>query len=173
MDALKKKLVVENLDLLCDLELIFILPCILPMLEVVHTLIKYTQMWAFFICDFLDAMKLVEAEIYWLFVDIFCKYEDFVFFEFIVICEHHQCGQLPFIWVAHENEANFNCLPILHSILVIRSTCSIIMEVLKVFTFMCTTFMKLKCSTQWRWHVQRLLQSCVLNCLIGSLNPII
>jgi hypothetical protein len=62
-----------------------------------------------------------------LYVDIFCKYEDFAFFEFIVICEHHHCGQLPFIWVAHENEANFNCLLIWHSILVIRSICSIIM----------------------------------------------
>ncbi len=35
MDAPKNKLVVENLDLLCDLELTFGLPCILPMLEVV------------------------------------------------------------------------------------------------------------------------------------------
>jgi hypothetical protein len=42
MDVLKNKLAIENLDLLCDLELIFALPRILPMLEVVHTLIKYT-----------------------------------------------------------------------------------------------------------------------------------
>jgi hypothetical protein len=49
-------------------------------------------------------MKSTEVEIYWLYVDPFCKYEDFVFFEFIVVCEHH-CGQLPFVWVAHENEA--------------------------------------------------------------------
>jgi len=34
-----------------------------------------------------------------------------------------------------------------HSILLIKSIGSIIMEVLNVFTFMCTTFMKLKCST--------------------------
>ncbi len=87
---------------------------------------------------------------------LFCNYEDFALFEFVVVCEHH-CGQLPFVWVAHENEEIFYCLPIWRSILVIRSTCSIIMEVLRVFTFMCTTIMKLKYSTQWRWHVQRLL----------------
>jgi hypothetical protein len=41
MDAPKSKPTLDTLDLLCDLELILGLPCILPMLEVVHTLIKY------------------------------------------------------------------------------------------------------------------------------------
>ncbi len=41
MDAPKSKSVWDNLDLLCDLELVLGLPCILPMLEVVHTLVKY------------------------------------------------------------------------------------------------------------------------------------
>jgi hypothetical protein len=143
----KTTLVVENLDILCDLELNFALSCILPMLKMGHTLIKYTQRRDVFICDFFDAMKLVEDKIYWLYVNPFCKYKDFAFFDFVVVCEHH-CGQLPFVWVTHENKAIFYCLPIWHSILVIRSTGSIIMEVLRVFTFMCTTFMKLRCSTQ-------------------------
>ncbi len=43
MDVPKNKLVAKNLDLMCDLELVFGLPCILPMLEVVHKLIKYSQ----------------------------------------------------------------------------------------------------------------------------------
>jgi hypothetical protein len=43
MDAPKNKLVTKNLDLLCDYELVFGLPCIFPTLEMVHTLIKYTQ----------------------------------------------------------------------------------------------------------------------------------
>jgi hypothetical protein len=42
----------KNLDLMCDLELVFGLPCILPMLEVVHKLIKYAQRWDVFICEF-------------------------------------------------------------------------------------------------------------------------
>jgi hypothetical protein len=43
VDAPKSKLAWDNLDLLCDLELVLGLPCILPMLEIVHTFIKYTQ----------------------------------------------------------------------------------------------------------------------------------
>jgi hypothetical protein len=43
MDTSKNKLVTKNFDLFCDLELIFGLPCIFPMLEMVHTLIKDTQ----------------------------------------------------------------------------------------------------------------------------------
>jgi hypothetical protein len=62
MDVLKTKLVVENLDLLCDLELNFALPCILPMLEMGHTLITYTQRQDVFICDFFDTMKLGEIK---------------------------------------------------------------------------------------------------------------
>jgi len=41
IDAWKSKLALENLDLLCDLELVFGVQCIFPMLEAVHTLIKY------------------------------------------------------------------------------------------------------------------------------------
>jgi hypothetical protein len=61
IDAPKSKPTWENLDLLCDLELIFSLPCILPMLKVVHTLIKYVQRREVFIYGFIDAMKSVEA----------------------------------------------------------------------------------------------------------------
>jgi hypothetical protein len=53
----KKQLVWENLNLLCDLELILGLPCIFPMLEVVHMLIKYVQRRDVFICEFIDVMK--------------------------------------------------------------------------------------------------------------------
>jgi hypothetical protein len=62
-DAPKSKHVWENLDLLCDLKLILCLPCILPMLEMVHTLIKYAQRREVFICGFIDAMKSVKAEL--------------------------------------------------------------------------------------------------------------
>jgi hypothetical protein len=64
MDVPKKKLVAKNLDLLCDLELAFGLPCILPMLEVVHMLIKYIQRRGILIYDFLDVVKSTKAKIY-------------------------------------------------------------------------------------------------------------
>jgi hypothetical protein len=92
MDASKSKHVRNNLDLLCDLELVLGLPCILPMLEVVHTLIKYAQRWDVFICEFLDIMKLAEVELYQLYVDPLCKYDDLAFNDFLVV--HEQCNEL-------------------------------------------------------------------------------
>jgi hypothetical protein len=49
--APKSKFARENLDLLCDLELVFDLLCILPMLEMVHTLIKYARRHEVFILN--------------------------------------------------------------------------------------------------------------------------
>jgi len=44
MDVLKSQACCKKTwILMCDFELVFGLPCILPMLEVVHKLIKYTQ----------------------------------------------------------------------------------------------------------------------------------
>jgi len=89
MDAPKSKLVQDNLDLLCDLELVQGLPCILPMLEVVHTLIKYVQRQDVFICKFLDIVKSTRVELYSLYVDPFCKYDDPTFNEFSIVHEQH------------------------------------------------------------------------------------
>jgi hypothetical protein len=101
MDASKSKHVWNNLDLLCDLELVLGLPCILPMLEVVHTLIKYAQRWDVFICEFLDVVKLVEVELYQLYVDPLYKYDDSAFNEFSIV--HEQCNELlPLAWASHE-----------------------------------------------------------------------
>jgi len=41
IDAPKNKIARHFLGLLCDLELVICLPCILPMLEVVHILISF------------------------------------------------------------------------------------------------------------------------------------
>jgi hypothetical protein len=42
-DVSKKKLVIESLHMLCNMELVFGLPCIFSRLEVVHMLIKHAQ----------------------------------------------------------------------------------------------------------------------------------
>jgi len=91
-NAPKNKLAQEYLDLLCDLKLVLNLPCILPMLEMVHTLIKYVQRQDVFICEFIDAMKSNEAELHQLYVDHFCKNDNFTFNEFTIVFEH--CGEL-------------------------------------------------------------------------------
>jgi hypothetical protein len=79
IDAPKSKLAWENLDLLCDLKLVLDLPCILPTLEMVHTLIKYVQRRDVFICEFIDAMKSNEAELQQFHVDIFRKNDNSTF----------------------------------------------------------------------------------------------
>jgi hypothetical protein len=79
MDAPINKLVVENLDLLCDLELVFGLSCMLPMLEVVHKLIEYVKKRDVFIIDFFSMDKSIKVDVYWLYVEPFYKYEDFFF----------------------------------------------------------------------------------------------
>jgi len=85
----KSKLARENLDLLCNLEIVFSLSCILPMLEMVHTLIKYVQRQDVFICEFIDVVKSIEAELHQLYVDHFYKYDDYAFNEFTIVYEHH------------------------------------------------------------------------------------
>ncbi len=111
-DAPKSKFARENLDLLCDLELVFGLPCILPMLEVVHTLIKYAQRQDVSICEFIDDVKSTKAKLHQLYVDPFCKSDDYAFNEFIVVCEH--CSELlPLTWVSHEFDVDLYLLPYL------------------------------------------------------------
>jgi hypothetical protein len=53
------------------------------------TLIKYVQQWDVIICKFIDAIKSTKVELHKLYVDLFYKYDDSNFNEFIVICEHH------------------------------------------------------------------------------------
>jgi hypothetical protein len=45
--------------------------------------------WDVIICKFIDVMKSIEVELHLLYFDRFCKYDDFDFNEFIVICQHH------------------------------------------------------------------------------------
>jgi hypothetical protein len=111
-NALKSKLAWENLDLLCDLKLVFGLPCILLMLEVVHTLIKYTQRQDVFICEFINVMKSIKAELHRLYVDPFCKYDDSAFNKFNVVCEHYS-ELLPVTWVSHGFDVDMYLLPYL------------------------------------------------------------
>ncbi len=91
----KKQACLGEFRFMCDLELVFGLPCIFPMFKVVHTLIKYVQRRDVFIYGFIDAVKSVEGELHWLYVDPFYKYGDSTINKFIVICEHRN-ELLPF-----------------------------------------------------------------------------
>jgi hypothetical protein len=63
-DCEKKKYVRDNFELLCDLDLILGLPCVMPILEVFHYVIKYAQCWDVFIMDILDVINLIEVDFF-------------------------------------------------------------------------------------------------------------
>jgi len=64
-----------NLDLLCDVEIFLGLTCILPLLECMQFLLKFAQAQDVFICDFIDAIKACERDLYRMYVDPFTSYD--------------------------------------------------------------------------------------------------
>ncbi len=68
--------------MLCDLELILALPCLMPMLEVIHTFIKYAQHQDVFIVNFVDAMNSAEAELFHLHANPIFSFDNLVFDDF-------------------------------------------------------------------------------------------
>jgi hypothetical protein len=49
-----------NRNLLCDLHMLLGLSCLLPLLEIVHALIKFAQGKDIFICDFVATIKFAK-----------------------------------------------------------------------------------------------------------------
>jgi len=78
----KTKFAHENLKMLCDLELILALSCLMPMLEVIHTLIKYAQHQDAFIVNFVDAINFVEVELFHFHVNPIFSFDNVVFDDF-------------------------------------------------------------------------------------------
>jgi len=72
----KNEVALKNLNSLCDVELILRLPCIFLLLECLHMLIKFAQGTKVFVCDFVNAIKLTQQELFILYCDSFSKYED-------------------------------------------------------------------------------------------------
>jgi hypothetical protein len=63
-------IVATNYELLCDVETMIGLTCVLPMLEVVQSLNKLAQNKNCFICDFVAIVKLTQVDSYNLYVDL-------------------------------------------------------------------------------------------------------
>ncbi len=62
-DVANNAIVNTNYELLCDVETIMGLTCVLPMLEVVQSLSQLVQNKDTFICDFVSVVKLCQFEI--------------------------------------------------------------------------------------------------------------
>jgi hypothetical protein len=60
----KNKYSPDNFELLCDLDLILGLPCVMPILKAIHSFIKYAQCRNVFIMDFLHVINLVKIEFF-------------------------------------------------------------------------------------------------------------
>ncbi len=75
----------KNLNVLCDVELILGLPCLLPLLKCVHKLIKIAQDYDVFVCDIVEVVKLAQLELYGMYCYSFTKFEDVDFDDFNAI----------------------------------------------------------------------------------------
>jgi hypothetical protein len=64
-----------NLDLLCDVEIFLGLICILPLFGCIQFLLKFVQAQDVFICDFIDAIKACEMDLYRMYVDPITSYD--------------------------------------------------------------------------------------------------
>jgi len=82
---------------MCDVELILGLPCILPLLECVHMLIKIAQGRNAFVCDFVETIKLAQHEFYKLYCDPYTRFDDPTFNDFNAI-ETLTNDALPMSW---------------------------------------------------------------------------
>jgi hypothetical protein len=71
----------ENLNFLCQLELILSLIAIFPLLDSVHTLIKFAQSCDVFMCDFINVVKICQLEFYQLYNDSHNQFDDLTFDE--------------------------------------------------------------------------------------------
>jgi hypothetical protein len=73
-DLPNNHVVAIDYELLCDMETMMGLTCVLPMLEVVKSLNKLAQNKDYFICDFVVVMKLTQVDLYNLYVDPKCHF---------------------------------------------------------------------------------------------------
>ncbi len=89
-DQIENETIRSNLQKLLNLEFILRLHCILLLLELVHTLIKYAQGKGVYICDFVEAIKMCKDKLYVLYNDLEYKFkdEDFNAFHNLLVGKH-------------------------------------------------------------------------------------
>ncbi len=78
-DQFENKVSRFDLQKMFNVELILSFHCILPLLELVHTLIKYAQGKDVQIFDSIEAIRCVISKLYELYIDMQCTFKDEVF----------------------------------------------------------------------------------------------
>jgi hypothetical protein len=69
MDSPNVPLVALNLELFCDVKIMFLM-CLMLMLEIVNSLVKFAQLHNVFVCDFVVVMKICQDDFHKLHVDL-------------------------------------------------------------------------------------------------------
>jgi hypothetical protein len=82
LDALSLASAKANLNLLCEIELLLGLACILPMLEALNYFIKFSQQTSCFVCDMVAAVKLCQGDLFSWYVDPDTAYSSDAFRKF-------------------------------------------------------------------------------------------
>jgi len=54
----------NNVELFCDLEVMFGFSCFMPTFKRLNELIKFSQSWQCLVCDFVFVMKLCQIDLY-------------------------------------------------------------------------------------------------------------
>lgn len=69
MDGLANHQAKLNYEHLCDMQILLVLTCILPLLEYVHALVKFAQMQDMFVCDLVATIKVCQANLFSMYCD--------------------------------------------------------------------------------------------------------
>ncbi len=83
----RSKSTCDNLELLCDCELILGLPCLMPMMKVVHTFIKYVQCINDFIMNFMNVVNLGKVYLFCLYTNSLSNFDYYLFDDFTKVVE--------------------------------------------------------------------------------------
>jgi hypothetical protein len=68
-DANEESKAAYNLALLCDVHTLLALPCLMPLLESLNQLIEFAQSRSMFVTDYINVVKMWQAEIFMMYYD--------------------------------------------------------------------------------------------------------
>jgi hypothetical protein len=79
-----------NYEHLCDLQILLVLACILPLLESIHVLVKFAQMQNMFVCDLVAIVKVCQVDIFSMYCDQNSKFSvnNLWAFKSLLECKH-------------------------------------------------------------------------------------
>ncbi len=115
--ALNFKLPKLKLKLLCEIVILLSLACLLPLLEIVHVLIKFLQQKDVFVCNYITTIKMCQVHIYELYNDLeTCfVYDVFKDSKDVMSCKH---DNIYLWWITFDLDLNATCVEFLISLLV-------------------------------------------------------